>query len=229
MSELAVVNNNEVGFISLMQQALSNPNMDMGVMREMMLMQKEILAQQAIIDFNNDFSLMSKEIPVIAHTKKSYSTTYTPLEDIVNIVRPITSKYGFSISFNNEQVEKGFVTITCQLRHRKGHMIENSLTLPTEAVTKGMNSMQAVGGAISYGKRYTLCGILNIATAADDDNNGFTTNAKEDAKKNPEINDEQLTKAIETINEGKYTVEKLLSARELTPIQLIRLGREVGE
>lgn len=229
MSELAVVNNNEVGFISLMQQALSNPNMDMGVMREMMLMQKEILAQQAIIDFNNDFSLMSKEIPVIAHTKKSYSTTYTPLEDIVNIVRPITSKYGFSISFNNEQVEKGFVTITCQLRHRKGHMIENSLTLPTEAVTKGMNSMQAVGGAISYGKRYTLCGILNIATAADDDNNGFTTNAKEDAKKNPEISDEQLTKAIETINDGKYTVEKLLSARELTPIQLIRLGREVGE
>ena len=160
------------------------------------------MAQQAIIDFNNDFSLMSKEIPVIAHTKKSYSTTYTPLEDVVNIIRPITSKYGFSISFNNEQSEKGFVTVTCQLRHRKGHMIENALTLPTEAVTKGMNSMQAIGGAISYGKRYTLCGILNIATTADDDNNGFATNAKEESSKKP-VSDKQLISAIDQINTGK--------------------------
>lgn len=63
------------------------------------------MAQQAIIDFNNDFSVID-EIPVISHTKKSYSTTYTPLEDIVNIVRPILSEHGFSVSFNNEQLEK---------------------------------------------------------------------------------------------------------------------------
>lgn len=218
----------ENGFISLMQQALSTPNMDVSVLRDMLAMQKEVMVQQAIIDFNNDFAEMSKKIPVIAHTKKSFSTTYTPLEDIVNIVRPILSEYGFSVSFNNEQLEKGFVTVTCQLRHKGGHMIENALTLPTEAVTKGMNLMQAVGAAISYGKRYTLCGILNIATTADDDNNGFAINAKEEATKKP-LSDVRLDKAIEQVNAGKLTVDQITDAYTLTPEQLIKIGREVKQ
>lgn len=223
MSEVVKTDNN---FLTVVQQALSNPNMDMSVLKEMLAMQKEVMAQQAIIDFNNDFSAMSKEIPIIAHTKKSYSTTYAPLEDIVNIVRPILSSYGFSISFNNNQAEKGFVTVTCQLRHKAGHMIENALTLPTEAVTKGMNSMQAIGAAISYGKRYTLCGVLNIATTADDDNNGFATNAKEEARKKP-LSDARLEKAIEQVNNGTITVESITDAYDLTSEQLIKIGREV--
>ena len=226
MSEL--ITQNENGFLSLMQQALTTPNMDMSVLKDMLAMQKEVMAQQAIIDFNNDFSAMSKEIPVIAHTKKSYSTTYTPFEDIVNIVRPILSQYGFSVSFNNHQDSVGIVTITCQLRHKGGHMIENALTLPTEAVTKGMNAMQAIGAAISYGKRYTLCGILNIATTADDDNNGFATNAKSEASKKP-LTDARLDKAIQQVNEGKLTVEQITDAYDLTPEQLIKVGREVKQ
>lgn len=226
MSNLTVANENN--FLAIMQQAISTPNMDMSVLKEMLAMQREVMVQQAIIDFNNDFAEMSKKIPVIAHTKKSYSTTYTPLEDIVNIVRPILSEHGFSISFNNTQETQGFVKVTCQLRHKAGHNIENMLILPTEAVTKGMNSMQAIGAAISYGKRYTLCGILNIATAADDDNNGFTTNAKIEATKKP-ISDDELTKGIQAINAGSFTVEKLTSKRDLTPEQLMRLGREVNK
>ena len=224
MSEL--ITKNENGFLSLMQQALTTPNMDMSVLKDMLTMQKEVMAQQAIIDFNNDFSAMSKEIPVIAHTKKSYGTTYTPLEDIVNIVRPILSQYGFSVSFNNHQDSVGIVTVTCQLRHKGGHMIENALTLPTEAVTKGMNAMQAIGAAISYGKRYTLCGILNIATTADDDNNGFATNAKSEASKKP-LTDARLDKAIQQVNEGKLSIIQITDAYDLTPEQLIKVGREV--
>lgn len=224
MSNLTVQQDN--GFLSLMQQALTTPNMDMSILKDMLAMQKEVMAQQAIIDFNNDFSEMSKEIPVIAHTKKSYSTTYTPLEDIVNIVRPILSKYGFSISFNNTQETQGFVKVTCQLRHKAGHMIENMLILPTEAVTKGMNAMQAIGAAISYGKRYTLCGILNIATTADDDNDGFATNAKIESSKK-KLSDVRLDKAIEQVNAGVITIESITDAYDLTPEQLIKIGREV--
>lgn len=224
MSNLTTQQDN--GFLSLMQQALTTPNMDMSILKDMLAMQKEVMAQQAIIDFNNDFSEMSKEIPVIAHTKKSYSTTYTPLEDIVNIVRPILSKYGFSISFNNTQEAQGFVKVTCQLRHKAGHMIENMLILPTEVVTKGMNAMQAIGAAISYGKRYTLCGILNVATTADDDNDGFATNAKIESSKK-KLSDVRLEKAIEQVNAGVITVDSITDAYDLTPEQLIKIGREV--
>ncbi|ARB06766.1 Erf-like ssDNA annealing protein [Acinetobacter phage vB_AbaM_Highwayman] len=221
-----LVEHKDNGFLSLMQQALTTPNMDMSILKDMLAMQKEVMAQQAVIDFNNDFAEMSKEIPVIAHTKKSYSTTYTPLEDIVNIVRPILSKYGFSVSFKNSQVEKGFVEVTCQLRHKAGHMIENNLILPTDAATKGMNGIQAIGAAISYGKRYTLCGVLNIATTADDDNNGFATNAKTEATKKP-LTDARLEKAIEQVNNGVISIDSITDAYDLTPEQLIKIGREV--
>lgn len=224
MSNLTTTENNS--FLALMQTALTTPNMDVSVLKDMLAMQKEVMVQQAIIDFNNDFSEMSREIPVIAHTKKSYSTTYTPLEDIVNIIRPILSKYGFSVSFNNNQVAAGFITITCQLRHKGGHMIENMLTLPTEAATKGMNAMQAIGAAISYGKRYTLCGILNIATTADDDGNGFSTNAKTESQKKP-LSDVRLDKAIEQVNSKTITLDTITDAYDLTTEQLIKIGREV--
>lgn len=210
-----------------MQQALTTPNMDMQVMKDMLAMQREVMAQQAVIDFNNDFSIMTAQIPVIAHTKKSYSTTYAPLEDIDKVIRPILSKNGFSVSFKNDQEGLEIVTVYCQLRHKCGHMIENSVTLPTEAATKGMNKQQAIGSALSYAKRYALCGILNITTTADDDNNGFAVNAKIESKKKP-ISDEDLTKGIQAINSGTYTLDKLLYARDLSNEQMMRVGREVN-
>ena len=217
----------ENGFLSLMQQALTTPNMDMSVLKDMLTMQKEVMAQQAIIDFNNDFSAMSQEIPVIAHTKKSYSTTYTPLEDIVKVVQPILSKYGFSVSFTTEQQGLDAVTVNCFLQHRDGHSTSTALMLPTKAVNNSMNPMQAIGAAISYGKRYTICGILNIATAQDDDNNGFAVNAKVESTKKP-LSDDRLEKAIEQVKAGNIDLQKdLLDKFDLTAEQLMKVGKEL--
>jgi hypothetical protein len=85
-----------------------------------------------------------------------------------------------------------------------------------------MNKMQAIGAANSYGKRYALCGILNIATTGEDCNNGFATNAKT-AK--PSINGDQLSKALKAISENKYTLEKLFSSYELTIEQHVEVAK----
>lgn len=45
--------------------------------------------------------------------------------------------------------------------------------------------------------------------------------------KKPSISDERLTKAIESINDGKTTKDKVLDNFELTPEQLIRIGQEI--
>ena len=210
--------------LSVIRNMVTSGNFDVSVARELLEMQKDFMKQQSIINFNNDFSLMSKEIPVIAHTKKSYSTTYTPYEDIVKITQPILSKYGFSISFSNEQSNVDSIKVICTLMHKDGHSVSTSLELPTEAVTKGMNKMQAIGAANSYGKRYALCGILNIATTGEDCNNGFATNAKT-AK--PAINGDQLSKALKAISENKYTLEKLFSSYELTIEQHVEVAKNV--
>ena len=210
----------EQNALSVIQNMVTSGNFDVSVARELLEMQKDFMKQQAIINFNNDFSLMSKEIPVIAHTKKSYSTTYTPYEDIVKITQPILSKYGFSVSFSNEQNNPDSIKVICALMHKDGHSKSTSLELPTEAVTKGMNKMQAIGAANSYGKRYALCGILNIATTGEDCNNGFSTNAKTGK---PKMNADQLEKALAAIKEEKYTLEKLFSTYELTSEQLVEV------
>lgn len=223
MSELVKQENN---FLTVVQQALSNPNMDMSVLKEMLAMQKEVMAQQAVIEFNEDYSIMSAEIPVIKRSKKAYSASYAPMEDIDLVIRPILSKFGFSVSFRNKQDGLDMVEVTCELRHKKGHMIENTITLPTEAATKGMNKQQAIGSAITYAKRYAICGILNITTADDDCNNGFAVDAKMEAAKKP-LSDARLIKAIEQVSNGTITIESITDVYDLTPQQLIKIGREV--
>lgn len=212
--------------LAVIQQMVTSGNFDVSVARELLDMQKDFMRHQAIINYNNDFSLMSKEIPVIAKSKKAHNTSYAPLEDIVKVVQPILSKYGFSVSFTTEQQGLEAVTVNCILQHKDGHSTSTSLMLPTKAVNNSMNAMQAIGAAISYGKRYTICGILNIATAQDDDNNGFAVNAKTESAKRP-LSDERLDKAIAQVNDGKLTVEQITASYDLTPQQLIKIGREV--
>lgn len=224
MNNLTVQSDNNA--LSVIQQMVTSGNFDVSVAKELLEMQKDFLKHQAIINYNNDFALMSKEIPVIAKSKKAHNTSYAPLEDIVKVVQPILSTYGFSVSFTTEQQGLDAVTINCILQHKDGHSTSTSLMLPTKAVNNSMNAMQAIGAAISYGKRYTICGILNIATAQDDDNNGFAVNAKIESAKRP-LTDARLEKAIEQIKLGNTTVDSVISSYDLSPQQLMLLGREV--
>lgn len=220
MAELIEVKQVEQNALSVIQNMVTSGNFDVSVARELLEMQKDFMRQQAIINFNNDFSLMSKEIPIIAKSKRAHNTSYAPLEDIVKITQPILSKYGFSVSFSTSQNGLESVTVQCTLMHRDGHSTKTELMLPTKSVSNSMNAMQAIGAAITYAKRYTISGILNIATG-DDDNNGFTTNAKT-AK--PTISDDQLEKALKAISEEKYTLEKLFNTYELTTEQLVKVA-----
>lgn len=221
MSNLPTTQSNSA--LTVIENMVSSGNFDVNVARELIEMQKDIMKQQAIINFNHDFALMSKKIPVIAKSKKAHTTMYAPLEDIVKVVQPILSEHGFSVSFSTQQNTLESVTVTCTLMHKDGHSTSTELQLPTKAVNNSMNAMQAIGAAITYGKRYTISGLLNISTG-DDDNNGFTVNAK---TSKPPIDDDRLTKAIESINNKSTTLDKVTNSFELTKEQLIRIGKEV--
>lgn len=222
MSNLPAQQNNSA--LTVIENMVSSGNFDVNVARELIEMQKDIMKQQAIINFNHDFALMSKKIPVIAKTKKAHTTMYAPLEDIVKIVQPILSEHGFSVSFSTQQNSLDSVTITCTLMHKDGHSTSTELQLPTKAVNNSMNAMQAIGAAITYGKRYTISGLLNISTG-DDDNNGFTVNAK---TSKPRLTDEQFSKALAKIQNNEYTLDKLLNTYELSNEQIIEVAKNAS-
>lgn len=213
----------ESQLFSLVEKVLSSPNPDMAIIEKMLDMQERVMAKQAEISFNQSFSVMVNEIPVIAKSSEAevqtktggkFSIKYASLDEIVEVVRPILSKHGFSVSFRHEQDSPAHIKIYCVLRHRDGHSIENELILPLD-VSGAKNAVQSVGSTVTYGKRYTLCSILNIATGSD--NNGFTVNAHE--QKMP-LNDNQFQRALKSIEKGDLTIADLIKGWDLTDAQL---------
>ena len=199
MSELMTVNNGQVAMqsneASMAMQIMtmaSNPDFDVEKLEKLMDLQEREMARLALVAFNQSFAEMQSKIPTVAKSKKGGDSNYATLEDVVEITRPILNEYGFSTYFdtktdisNNREVKDkygnvnviydGNVIVEAILLHKMGHQIKTSLIVPFDfSGSKKMNTAQAMGSAVSYGKRYSLCALLNIATR--DDNDAQTSN-----------------------------------------------------
>ena len=108
-----------------------------------------------------------------------FKSKYAPLNDILNLVRPILSKHGLSIV----QAPTGdgeHIIIHTTLLHSSGEFMEfPPLTLRTDKATA-----QGAGSAITYGRRYAISAILGISSEDDDDGNH--AEVKQDIKKKTE-------------------------------------------
>lgn len=228
---------NPVQVLSMIGGLVQKENFDIHALEKLIQLQNDAEDRQAKKSFNLNLSEMLSEIPVIAKTGVNTfnHTRFAKLEDIVEITRPILHKYGFSVTYKqaqemlpNAKTEPNSIfcmmTVTCVLKHRDGHEESNEIMLPV-ATIKGQTPIQAMGMGSTYGRRYTLMQALNIAVA-EDDQDGFALNAKVEASK-ATLSDARLEKAIAQVNEGKLQVNQITDAYDLTPEQLIRIGREV--
>lgn len=235
-SEVATTESNPVQVLSMISGLVQKENFDIDALEKLIKLQNDAEDRQSKRAFNMALSEMLGEIPVISKTGLNtfQGTKFAKLEDVVEITRPILNKYGFSITYKQEQqmmenikTEPNSIfcmmTVTCILKHREGHEESNSIQLPI-ATIKGQTPIQAMGMGSTYGRRYTLMQALNIATSGDD-NDGYSERPQ--SQKKP-MTDEQLIKGIEAINKKSYTAEKLFNTYELTPAQLLRVGREVS-
>lgn len=183
MSELMTVNDNQVAapsgdnMASIFVSMASNPDVDVDKLEKLMALYERDEARKAKVAFSRDFARMQSELPTVAKSKVvSFKTDnngnpitaykHATLEDIVDVVRPVLQVFGFAASFSVNTDDK--VSVTCTLMHKEGHSIETTITL-VEDQTGGKNKVQSIGSSVSYGKRYTLASLLNIATRDDDD------------------------------------------------------------
>lgn len=226
-----------VQVLTMISGLVQKDTFDIHALEKLIELQNNSEDRQAKRSFNLNLSEMLSEIPVIAKTGlNTYNgTRFAKLEDIVETTRPILHKYGFSVTYKqsqemipNAKTEPNSIfcmmTVTCVLKHRDGHEESNSIQLPV-ATIKGQTPIQAMGMGSTYGRRYTLMQALNIAVA-EDDQDGFAVNAKIEASKK-EITDARLEKAIEQVNLKNADLQKdLLDKFDLTPAQLIKIGKE---
>lgn len=94
-----------------------------------------------------------------------FNSKFSTLADIIDATKEALAENGLAIC-SCPLYDKGLVGVTTKLIHESGQSIEATLLLkPTN------DNPQAAGSAVSYARRYTLSGILNLASEDDDDGN----------------------------------------------------------
>ncbi len=164
--------------IQVIERAALNPDIDIDKMERLLLMQERIIDKQAEGDFNLAMAETQAEIqPVSADAEnpqtRSKFASYAQLD---RAVRKIYTRHGFSLSFDmGEGAPEGHVRVLCYAGHRGGHTRTYHADMPADGKgAKGgdvMTKTHAAGAAFSYGQRYLLKLIFNIAVG-DDDNDG---------------------------------------------------------
>lgn len=166
--------------VTAVQQALSAPVPNMDMLERLLSMQERITAKQNEDVYSESMALCQSEIEAVTANadNKQTRSRYATYDQLDRAVRPVYSKHGFSLSFGEAESPKPeHVRVTCTVRHRAGHKEHFWKDMPADGKgAKGgdvMTKTHAAGAAQSYGMRYLLKGIFNIAVAAaDDDNDG---------------------------------------------------------
>lgn len=174
-----VVASNATSLLQAITQAASNPQVDIDKMERLMQMHERIVAREAEAAFNDAMTACQSEIRPIAadaenpQTRSEYAT-YAKLD---RALRPIYTKHGFSLSFDEGDSPKPeHVRVLCYVS-RGGHTRTYHRDMPADGKgAKGgdvMTKTHAAGAAGSYGARYLLKGIFNVAIGEEDkDGNG---------------------------------------------------------
>lgn len=134
-------------------------------------------ARRAETAFNAAMAEAQAEMqPVRADASNPQTNSkYASYEALDRALRPIYTKYGFGLSFDTAESAIDTVLVLCYVTHRDGHQRTYRVLMPADGKgAKGgdvMTKTHATGSGMSYGQRYLLKLIFNVAVEEDDDGN----------------------------------------------------------
>ena len=161
--------------LSVIARAASDPSVDIDKMERLLAMQERVLERNAESAFNESMRGAQGEMRQVAtdannpQTRSRYAT-YAKLD---KVLRPIYTRHGFSLSFDETDSPKpDHIRVLAILAHRGGHSHKYQKDMPADGKgAKGgdvMTKTHAAGAAASYGMRYLLKGIFNVAIGEED-------------------------------------------------------------
>lgn len=183
-TELVVPQNGSAALSStpmqLLQVALQN-NAAIDVIERLAALQERAMDRDAEMQFDVAMNKAQAELGRIAPdlTNPQTHSKYASYAALDRKIRPIYTKHGFSLSFDSgDSPLPDYVRVICYVSHCAGHTRKYTAP-PMPADGKGakggdvMTKTHATGAAMSYGARYLLKYIFNIAVGEDDnDGNG---------------------------------------------------------
>jgi Zn-dependent oligopeptidase len=161
--------------VQVIERAASNPNIDVEKMERLLAMQERIMAQNAKVAFNEAMRAAQAEMPKIRRNKENTQTSsmYADLEQITDKAVPVYTRHGFSLSYGTADCPTpGHARITCVCAHVQGFERTYQADVPLDLTgLKGNQNKTAThgfGSTMSYGRRYLVCLIFNIALTNED-------------------------------------------------------------
>lgn len=152
--------------------ASSDSSVDVSKMRELLGLQKEMMAMQAEQRFHEALLRIQTRMPRIPKNgvvdlggNRKYD--FAKWEDMDSIVGPILQEEGFTVTFSEEGFDQYGIKWAASWR-AFGHTEVNRITLPPDK-GPGRNELQARGSTNSYAKRYLTEDFCKLVRAGADD------------------------------------------------------------
>ena len=101
-----------------------------------------------------------------AFKRNGKPTKYSSLGAVHDAVREVLSKNGLCVAQTGAVLPGGGIGVETTLMHISGQWIRGCLPMTPEKATP-----QAIGGAVTYGRRYGLCAMVGLVADEDDDGN----------------------------------------------------------
>lgn len=163
------------GIVAVIERAALNPDIDVEKMERLLAMQERIMTRNAEMAFNSAMRSAQEEMPKVLRNKSNEQTSskYADLERVNEIIVPVYTKHGFSLSFGTGTSSlDGHILITCLVSHIEGHTRPYQCDMPLDlAGLKGNQNKtptHAHGSTMSYGRRYLTLLIFNITLTNED-------------------------------------------------------------
>ena len=229
--------NDTARLIHVIAEAASNPAIDVDKMERLWAMHEKLKNRADEEAFNAAMSRAQSEMGRVSadaanQQTRSVYATYAALD---KAIRPIYTKHGFSISFNEgEGAPEGHARILAYVSCG-GHTRTYKLDMPNDGKgAKGgdvMTKTHATGSAHTYGRRYLLKDIFNIAIGENDDDGNGGDDGGDDgqqAQKSPEAQarDRLLDAGRSAAMNGMAALNKWWAS--LTPRQQKDMGQDFG-
>jgi hypothetical protein len=217
--------------LHMIERAARDPAVDIDKLQQLMAMRERIEARSAEADFDKALTAAQAGMGRIRTDSNNLQTKsrYASYGALDAAMRPAYTSHGFALSFNTENPAPEIVRVICRVSHQNGHSRTYQIDMPADGKgAKGgdvMTKTHATGSAVSYGMRYLLKMIFNIAVSDKDDDGNAAANG------GAVINEEQigtLTELIESVSADKAKFLRFFKVEQLAELPSKRYQEAVN-
>ncbi|WP_288365552.1 ERF family protein [uncultured Marinobacter sp.] len=202
-------------------------------------------ARKAFVRAMNEFKRNKPEVhknKTVDYTGNKGRTVYdhATLDNICDVFGEALSAVGISYRWSTENLDGGWIRVTCILTHEMGHSEETTLQGPPDQ-SGGKNAIQAIGSTTEYLRRYTLLSATGVAVKGmDDDGQGggdgpdprvqaASQQRQNSAPQDPNLVNEQQRKALQdAIERAGTTAERFCQAAGIPSLNQLQAHRFKG-